>query len=102
MVDDDDSHDIVTGSDKTGHKISGANAASRCNDWTSSEPSIGRPMAGHSWPRGNEGNWMSVHGMPGCGAAAVNVSQTNGCANSFDGIGCGGGYCGIYCFATTE
>lgn len=79
-----DSHDILTGSDAQGQLFS-TNPASTCNDWTSSDGSLGsegaaassggpggrgrRPgmapgghgesetsvMAGHSWPRGGGG-----------------------------------------------
>jgi hypothetical protein len=95
---DDDNHDFLTGSDTNGRKVSSDNAAARCNDWTSTTAS-GRPWCGHSWPRMSGTHWIHSLQEGGCGAG-FNLSESsipNGCGT----VGCGGGYGGIYCFATT-
>lgn len=93
-----DNHDTLTGSTTAGLLQS---ASATCGDWTSTT-STGRPMAGHSWPRGNQtsndgAHWISAHNVPGC-AAGVNLIDNGGGMGS-NTVGGGGGYGGIYCFA---
>jgi hypothetical protein len=121
-----DSHDILTGSDSLGMLFS-ANPESTCNDWTSSDGSVGSNggfggpghgssetsvMCGHSWPRGGGGgdrrgrgpgmgmdSWLSSHAVPGC-SPGVNLEQRGG-GGSGDCVGCAGGYGAFYCLAVT-
>lgn len=104
-----DAHDVVTGSNREG-RLFDPDPESTCHDWTSDDPNVGAGGAtgiqaamrsklrcGHSFPRaGGRGgrNWVSDHGLVGCGKGAVLIQ-------SFDGqcIGCLGGYGGLYCFA---
>jgi hypothetical protein len=95
-----DNHDVLTGSTTAG-QLGSNTKASTCDDWTSTSPTGGKPIIGHSWPRSGGGgggdatNWINAHTSPGC-APSVNISTSminNG------GVGDGGGYGGIYCFA---
>ncbi len=97
-----DNHDVLTGSTSTG-LIGNNTKASTCNDWTSTGKSGFKPIIGHSWPRNTSApvndsatNWMNAHTSPGC-APSVNLSSSMGGGSS--GVGDGGGYGAIYCFA---
>lgn len=104
-----DAHDVITGSDSTGH-LSNEDPAYTCDSWTSVETRVaggGRPrpggggiMCGHSFPRSARSglSWVSDHPLRGC-SAGVNLIQ-NG-AGEGDCVGCSGGYGGLYCFALT-
>jgi hypothetical protein len=91
-----DNHDVLTGSDKTGR----LNANPNCENWTTTTTGSGTagakgPMAGHAWPANSGKNWMQAHGVAGCAASVVSgQGGFNG-----NGVGDGGGYGGIYCFA---
>mgnify|MGYP003632091246 CR=1 FL=1 len=104
-----DAHDVVTASDRDG-RLASTNLESTCNDWTTSDGTVGSTggggggsdrsvMCGHSFPR-NSGsfgaNWVSDHAVRGCGKGA-NLIQ-NG-AGEGTCIGCSGGYGALYCFA---
>ncbi len=105
-----DNHDVLTGTDDQGRLYSN-DSGSTCRDWTSSIGSDGQPRCGHSWPRGGGGggfdrggdggmeNWMSALDEAGC-AAGVNLVETGGPSSRNPTVGSGGGYGGIYCFAT--
>ncbi|WP_437736462.1 hypothetical protein [Sorangium sp. So ce1335] len=107
--DEVDNHDTMTGSDAQG-RLFGATAT--CNDWTSAsgDRASGKPRVGHSWPRNfgggggvggiNMAHWISAHEAPGC-APSVNLVDAGGPAPGANGVGSGGGYGGIYCFALT-
>jgi hypothetical protein len=101
-VNDDDNHDVLTGSGTNGRKSSDDTLATRCNDWTSLSSGTGRnsgPWCGHSWPRQGSGtHWIHSIREGGCGAC-VNLLETGGPTTTC--VGSGGGYGGIYCFATT-
>lgn len=98
-----DNHDVLTGSDRNGRLHSNPN----CEDWTttvSSAPGGGPggpggfgngPMAGHSWPAFSGRNWLQAHGVAGCAPSVVTGQGSFG----GNGVGDGGGYGGIYCFA---
>ena len=43
-------------------------------------------------------SWIQAHAAAGC-APSVNLEQTGGPPAGSDGVGSGGGYGGIYCFA---
>jgi hypothetical protein len=96
-----DNHDVLTASDKTGRLQANPN----CADWTSTAststggtggPMMGNgPMAGHSWPANSGKNWMQAHGVAGCAPSVVTGQGSFGGG----GVGDGGGYGGIYCFA---
>jgi hypothetical protein len=86
-------HDTLTGSDKQG-TIGSYTRANTCNDWTSTEGTVGQPQIGHSWPRADGVNWISEHQAPGCAAGVSEIATSGGLC-----VGCAGGYGGIYCFA---
>lgn len=93
-----DNHDVLTGSDKTGRLHANPN----CENWTTITSTAGGtggisggPMAGHSWPANSGKNWMQAHGVAGCAPSVVNGQGGFG----GNGVGDGGGYGGIYCFA---
>lgn len=88
-----DNHDTLTGSNAQGRLKS---ATATCSDWTST--SGGKPRVGHSWPGGPSRNWVDAMDAPGCAAGVVLTNTMGGGASC---VGCGGGYGGIYCFATT-
>ena len=92
-----DNHDILTGADTRGRYPGGA-ASTTCNDWTSAGANVGRPMSGHSWPAMSGQNWMRAHNVAGC-EALVNLTQNGPGDRNCRGVGCGGGYGGLYCFA---
>jgi hypothetical protein len=121
-----DNHDILTGTNDKGQLFS-MDAGATCNDWTSAAES-GQPRCGHSWPRaggpggggfpggggipgggggGNTGafgdlnNWMSALNEAGCAPGVYIVEAGPPGANGTKTVGDGGGYGGIYCFATT-
>ena len=97
-----DDHDTLTGSNTQG-RVYSATASSTCNDWTSAVGSTGRPMAGHSWPGGPSQNWIQAHTMNGCAPGVCLTQAGAGCSTACPsgGVGCSGGYGGIYCFALT-
>lgn len=106
-----DSHDIVTGSNLQG-QLDSSDPESTCNDWTSSDGSVGSSggggplggvvMCGHSFPRegggpGSRGQqWLSDHPLRGCGKGANLIQNGPGEGTC---IGCSGGYGALYCFA---
>ncbi len=96
-----DNHDTLTGSKPDGTYDPDA---STCEDWTSrEEKDDDRPNIGHSWPR-NENNgrfWIMDHQAGGCGRS-VHVEAGGGPADGDYMVGAGGGYGGIYCFASTR
>jgi hypothetical protein len=97
-----DNHDVLTGSDTQGKLFS---KTATCRDWTTSDGSSanGKPQIGHSWPRsgggggGDSAHWISAHNEPGCGRQ-INLSNDIAMAPG-TGVGAGGGYGGIFCFA---
>jgi hypothetical protein len=97
-----DNHDIITATNEDGEYDDG----DTCQDWTYAPPlddeggpAFGGPLMGHSWPSNNSGaSWIAAHSVGGC-APSVNLEQTGG--SQGNGIGSGGGYGGIYCFALT-
>jgi hypothetical protein len=92
-----DNHDMLTGTNPQGMLYS-MNKASTCNDWTN-KTMTGKPWCGHSWPRLGSGvNWMSALAEGGC-APGVNLLEQGG--PRAPNVGSGGGYGGIYCFAST-
>jgi hypothetical protein len=95
-----DDHDTLTGSNTQGRLYS-TTLSSTCNDWTSAVGSTGKPMAGHSWPGGPSQNWIQAHTMPGCAPGICLTQAGAGCGTACPsgGVGCSGGYGGIYCFA---
>jgi hypothetical protein len=105
-----DNHDILTGSNAQGKLYS---SSATCKDWTTSDGSSanGKPRVGHSWPtagmgRGGGGgggggsmaNWMSAIDEAGC-APDVYLVDDGAAKPGTDGVGSGGGYGGLYCFA---
>jgi hypothetical protein len=97
-IDDDDNHDILTGSGTDGRKVSNDTAAARCSNWTSTT-AVGQPWCGHSWPRTESGtHWIQSIQEGGCGPC-VHLIDTGGVLSAC--VGSGGGYGGIYCFALT-
>jgi hypothetical protein len=91
-----DTHDVITGTNRQG-RLATTNRANTCQDWTAAS-GTGSIQLGHSWPAGSGASWMTVHTARNC-AAGVNLTQ-NGPGNG-QSIGAGGGWGGIYCFATT-
>jgi hypothetical protein len=92
-----DNHDTLTASTTTGNLL-GTTMGATCNDWTSAVGSTGRPGLGHSWPANSGMSWMQAHTAPGC-APSVALVQAGGPPAGAVGVGDGGGYGGIYCFA---
>ncbi len=103
--------DVLTGSDQNG-KLSGRT----CSDWTSTSVSE-RPMGGHPWPVYSGDHWMGAHTVPGCAASVGNgdggyYGRGGGSGGGWSwigsplepvsGVGDGGGYGAIYCFALSE
>jgi hypothetical protein len=91
-----DNHHVLTGSDAMG-RLYGPTAT--CNSWTALT-GAGRPRIGFSWPESGRVNWISGQDEGGCGAG-VNIAQTGGSDPGNPIVGSGGGYGGIYCFAST-
>jgi hypothetical protein len=95
-----DNHDTLTASNERGTYDHSAT----CNDWTSTAVTGNRgPTVGHSWPRsgstgGSASHWIAAHQSNGC-SPSVNTAD-NGAGSNAGGVGDGGGYGGIYCFAT--
>ena len=94
-----DNHDTLTGSTTAG-ALMGTGTASTCADWTSAASSGGRPGLGHSWPASSGMSWMQAHSAAGC-TPSVSLTQAGGPPAGATGVGDGGGYGGIYCFAVT-
>jgi hypothetical protein len=90
-----DNHHVLTGSD-AGGKFYSAN--SNCKDWTALT-NAGRPRIGFSWIAGGRTHWISGQDEGGCGAG-VNIAETGGSDPGNPIVGSGGGYGGIYCFAS--
>jgi hypothetical protein len=90
-----DNHHVLTGSDTSGKFYS---ANSTCKDWTALT-NAGRPRIGFSWIAGGRNHWISGQDEGGCGAG-VNVAESGGSDPSNPIVGSGGGYGGIYCFAS--
>jgi hypothetical protein len=91
-----DNHDVLTGSDQSG-ELDASETAATCDDWTSVAVS-GRPRLGHSWPASSGQSWVTAHTAAGC-AAVVNLADNGPGSRTCSGVGCGGGYGAIYCFA---
>jgi hypothetical protein len=91
-----DTHDVITGTNRQG-RVATTNRANTCQDWTAAT-GTGTIQLGHSWPAGSGASWVTVHTARNC-APGVNLTQ-NGPGNGLS-IGSGGGWGGIYCFATT-
>ena len=91
-----DNHDVLTASNSAG-LLDTALKANTCQDWTDASTS-GRPRLGHSWPAMSGQGWAAAHPAAGC-AAVVNILQNGPGAQDCKGVGCGGGYGAIYCFA---
>lgn len=90
-----DNHDVLTGSNSQG-RLENASAAYTCNNWTST--GSGRPRLGHSWPANSGQGWIQAHPAAGC-QALVNITNNGPGDRDCQGVGCGGGYGAIYCFA---
>jgi hypothetical protein len=97
-----DNHDTLTGSTTAG-TIGSNTKASTCDDWTSTSTSGFKPIIGHAWPRSASASptdsathWINAHTAPGC-APSVNTSSSMGAGSG--GVGDGGGYGAIFCFA---
>ncbi len=102
----------MTGSNQQGRLYGGLR--STCQDWTSKVGSDGKPRVGMSWPRNIRGgfpgggpgggmrgdHWMADHDEAGC-ADSFSILQTGPGLPGSVGVGSGGGYGGIYCFALT-
>jgi hypothetical protein len=91
-----DNHHTLTGSKADG-TLYNTDPRNTCQDWTSKEPTGGRPRCGMSWPRGRQ-SWISQLDEAGCGAG-YNLIKGGGPVLSNPVVGSGGGYGGIYCFA---
>jgi hypothetical protein len=94
-----DNHDTLTGSTSAGALL-GTGTTATCADWTSATASSGKPGLGHSWPASSGMSWMQVHTAAGC-TPSVSLTQSGGPPAGATGVGDGGGYGGIYCFAVT-
>jgi hypothetical protein len=100
-----DNHHFMTGSTATG-TLHTTGATATCQDWTTAVGSQGRPRCGFSWPRSvggtqpNGTHWISGIDEAGC-SAAISINGTGGAPPGSTGVGSGGGYGGIYCFALT-
>ena len=94
-----DNHDTLTGSTSAG-ALMGTGTASTCADWTSAAATSGRPGLGHSWPASSGQSWIQTHTAAGC-TPSVSLTQSGGPPAGATGVGDGGGYGGIYCFAGT-
>jgi hypothetical protein len=90
-----DNHDVLTGSDAQG-RLDNPSPSTTCLDWTS--VGEGHPRVGHSWPAQSGQSWVATHPATGC-AAVVNLLQNGPGDRDCAGVGCGGGYGAIYCFA---
>jgi hypothetical protein len=115
-----DNHDTLTGSNAMGMYYHPDDTSRNCNDWTSTDTSIGRPRVGHTWirdmmggpppggfpgggggPSGDDGSfnhWISSLDEAGCGEGA-NLIEMGGPDLDDPTVGSGGGYGSFYCFA---
>ena len=91
-----DNHDVLTGSNAQG-KLDATSPQNTCQDWTFAGEA-GRPRLGHSWPAQSGQGWIASHPAAGC-AAVVNLLNNGPGDRDCVGVGCGGGYGAIYCFA---
>jgi hypothetical protein len=100
-----DNHHFMTGSTATG-MLHTTGATATCQDWTTTVGTAGRPRCGFSWPRSagstqaNGAHWISGIDEAGC-AAQILITGSGGAPPGSTGVGSGGGYGGIYCFALT-
>jgi hypothetical protein len=100
-----DNHHFMTGSTATG-TLHTTGATATCQDWTTTVGTAGRPRCGFSWPRSagstqaNGAHWISGIDEAGC-AAQILITGSGGAPPGSTGVGSGGGYGGIYCFALT-
>jgi hypothetical protein len=100
-----DNHHFMTGSTATGTLYT-SGATATCQDWTTTVGTAGKPRCGFSWPRTigstqpNGAHWISGIDEAGC-AAQISINGTGGAPPGSIGVGSGGGYGGIYCFALT-
>jgi hypothetical protein len=100
-----DNHHFMTGSTATG-TLHTTGATATCQDWTSLVGTAGKPRCGFAWPRSvgstqaNGAHWLSGIDEAGC-AAAIFITGSGGAPPGANGVGSGGGYGGIYCFALT-
>ena len=100
-----DNHHFMTGSTATGTLYT-SGAIATCQDWTTTVGTAGKPRCGFSWPRSiggtqpNGTHWISGIDEAGC-AAMISINGTGGAPPGSTGVGSGGGYGGIYCFALT-
>ena len=98
-----DNHHFMTGSTATG-TLHTTGATATCQDWTTTVGTAGRPRCGFSWPRSagstqaNGTHWISGIDEAGC-AAQILITGSGGAPPGSTGVGSGGGYGGIYCFA---
>jgi hypothetical protein len=93
-----DSHDVMTGSTTAG-RFEGSSAVNTCNDWTDATAGTANTVrCGHSWPAQSGAHWIRAHQLRGCSPGVNLVQNGPGTGTS---VGAGGGWGGIYCFATT-
>jgi hypothetical protein len=90
-----DNHDTLTGSNEDGELDTDSTT---CDDWTSLT-SEGEPRVGHSWSAQSGKSWIRAHQAGGCGRG-INVMGSGGPQPGDLTVGAGGGYGGIYCFAS--
>jgi hypothetical protein len=96
-----DNHDMLTGSNAMGEFYDPDETSRNCNDWTSTDTTIGRPRVGHSWSRMMMGGGMfpgggapPPGGFPGGGGDDHGVGADgsfNHWISSLDEAGCGPG-----------
>ncbi|HMJ53855.1 MAG TPA: hypothetical protein VK540_17340 [Polyangiaceae bacterium] len=100
-----DNHHFMTGSTAAG-TLHTTGATATCQDWTTTVGTAGRPRCGFAWPRSvgstqaNGAHWVSGIDEAGC-AAQILITGSGGAPPGSMGVGSGGGYGGIYCFALT-
>ena len=84
-----DNHDMLTGTDTTGHLFS-MDWAWTCHDWASSVGTDGRPRCGHTWPTGSGGGGIGGRdGGPGGRDGGIVIIGRDG--GGFPPWGDGGG-----------
>jgi hypothetical protein len=100
-----DNHHMMPGSTATGTLYTNG-LTGTCQDWTTTVGTAGTPRCGFAWPRtvgstqANGAHWISGIDEAGC-APEVFITGTGGAPPGATGVGSGGGYGGIYCFALT-
>lgn len=117
-----DNHDILTGSDSEGKVCTSSTCSGMggigggfgmgggnitdytCQDWTLGTSKAGiAPRVGHTWPTGGgsmQDDWISQLTEGGCAPGYNLVQDGAAVADGNGSVGAGGGYGGIYCFAT--